>query len=283
MIILKNSELCVSILHPIDDRAKLGPRFCTGGYVYQVDDHARGPLLSGPEYPSHTPSVINGQGMPDVFQHTLFDDPDDRPEKKLIIGVGLLDNSVKQTSLEQHFALPVDEYCDWKIEEAQGRVTMSTRQSLGGYALALERTVRLEGRRLVSTTRLGNTGAARFRFRWFAHPFFPHPAADETYMPEFPCVLPENPGFFRHEDGSIGLIDSHDWAKGCFLMLPGVEGKIFSIRRHRPESNDLYVEGDFPMLQAALWANEETFSVEPFYDKLLEPGDAAEWSMTYHF
>ena len=89
MILLSNDGLSVTLLDPERDQDRMGPRFCTGGYIYQVEDHDLGPLLSGPEYPTERPSVINGQGLPEVFQFTCYADENEVPEKKLIIGVGL--------------------------------------------------------------------------------------------------------------------------------------------------------------------------------------------------
>jgi hypothetical protein len=36
MLILENATLKVSILDPVDDVNRLGARYCSGGYIFQV-------------------------------------------------------------------------------------------------------------------------------------------------------------------------------------------------------------------------------------------------------
>lgn len=285
MIRLANAELAVDLLHPVDDRALLGPRFCTGGYIYQIEDLRRSaPLLTGPEYPSATPLVINGQGMPDVFQHTLYASESEVAEKKLIIGVGLLDNSAGQKPSDLHFKLPVEAFCEWEITTPNAEsVTMKTRQEWKTYVLELERTVTLRERHVVLATRIRNASEAPIAVRMFSHPFFPRMEGSDSCMPEFSCVLPENPGFFRRGDGSIGLVPSYDWQKGCFLMLEETQGKYFSMRMRHPVSGELSMSLDYPLLKVALWANDKTFSIEPFIERAIAPGSDASWSVTYRF
>ncbi len=283
MITLENSELGVSILHPVADRARLGARYCAGGYVYQVEDKQMGPLLSGPEYPQDVPSVINGQGMPDVFQFTFFADPEECPPKKMIIGVGVLDNSARQKASDSHFSLPVSVACEWDIRTAADTVSMTTRQAHGGRSLELARTLHLSERTLASTTTLKNTGAGEMPFRWFAHPFFPRMAKNEACSPGFAYVLPECAGFFVDRTGAIGLRESFDWNAGCFQLLEGIEDEQFCIRQHHPLCGVVHADGNFPLFRVALWANRNTFSIEPFLQRTLQPGEEYAWTLTYRF
>ena len=232
------------------------------------------------------PAAVNGQGLPEVFQHTLYEDPEARPAKKMIIGVGLLDNTLRQRSSELHFALPVEQFCQWEITEDPGIgiVRMRTESSYLSYAYELERTARLDGRTLTLSTRLKNLAHAPMTFRWFAHPFFPRlNDADESYLPEFAYRLPENPGFYRREDGAIGLASPYRWSEGCYQVLEDADGAVFRMRAHPGTTREIGAEGDFPMLKAAVWANDATCSIEPFYQQELAPQTGAAWSMTYHW
>ena len=60
MIRLANAELALDLLDPDDpaDAARLGARYCAGGYVWQVHDRKLGPLLSGPEFPKPDPTAF---------------------------------------------------------------------------------------------------------------------------------------------------------------------------------------------------------------------------------
>ena len=72
MLSLANRTLRVELLDPADDAARRGPRYCRGGYIWQVHDQQAGPLLTGPEWPHPTPTPFNGQGLPESFRHTEF-------------------------------------------------------------------------------------------------------------------------------------------------------------------------------------------------------------------
>ena len=280
MIILQNSALKVSIVDPADDRGLLGARYCTGGYVYQVEDTVLGPLFAGPEYPS-APSAINGQGIPDVFQYTFYDDPGERPPVKMIIGVGLLENTARQKAADLHFTLPVSVPCEWSVTSEADTVTMNAVQAHGGRSLAIERSLTLHGRTLRSTTWLVNTGQRELPFRWFAHPFFPRMATGESCRPGFSFRLPASDGFAVDSDGAIGLRKAFNWDEGCFQHLDGVEGQRFNIRQRHPLCGEIVVDGDFPLHRIALWANAHTFSIEPFLQHTLRPEEGYTWTLTY--
>ena len=74
MIHINSNNLSVSLLDPGKNSDKLGSRYCTGGYIWQVKDTAGRSLLSGPLFPSETPPVFDGQGMPEVFEIPLGGD-----------------------------------------------------------------------------------------------------------------------------------------------------------------------------------------------------------------
>lgn len=68
MLHLRHGSLRVDLLDPTSEASRLGPRFCAGGYVWQVHDDTVGPLLSGPEGPEPEPDPFNGHGLPESFR-----------------------------------------------------------------------------------------------------------------------------------------------------------------------------------------------------------------------
>ena len=102
MITLANSELQVSLLDPTAETSRLGSRYVTGGYIWQVDDLQRGPLLGGAQFPDE-PETFNGQGAPEVFQFTCYRSETEIPQKRVIIGVGTVENNAGTGVTESHW------------------------------------------------------------------------------------------------------------------------------------------------------------------------------------
>jgi hypothetical protein len=284
MLSIRDDSLSVDILEPVVDRHRLGPRFTTGGYVYQVRDDQAGTLLTGPEYPNATPSVTNGQGLPEIFQFTLYAREDEIPEKKLIIGVGIVENSARKTATQLHFDSLVEKFCHWEVEQSSRRVLMSTSQQYGHWSLRLRKDAHLEGRSLTLSTELTNTGEGQLPYRWFAHPFFPVP-------PDYRCsVLPagvalnENPGFTLQAGRILVMKSDHPWSAGHFEVarLPEHPGPLY-VRQFHPRVNGINVRCTFVPSRLAFWANDRTYSFEPFTQGELVPGQIARWDITYTF
>ena len=279
MICLENPILRVSILHPDDDRRLLGPRYCTGGYIYQIEHARHGPLLSGPEFPSPSPDVINGQGAPDVFQNTLFEKSDEIPSHKLIIGVGLVENSMRLKQADSHFQAKVETACKWNIRHDSSSFTAATSQEYGEYMLSLTRSVQLREHEVLSSTFIQNRSALRpLPVRMFAHPFFPLPASARFHSP---VRIPPHPGFHNDENGSVRMRDDVEWNTGHFLDAEGFEGHPLSATITHPSAGEMRVTTDFPLFRLAFWANDRTFSVEPFHSLVLPPGGSAQWQIVY--
>ena len=90
MFHIKNKELSVQVIDPVEDKNLLGPRYCAGGYIFQVQDNSRGNLLGGPQFPDGNYDVFDGQGAPEVFETALNQDRANVNEEVLVIGVGLV-------------------------------------------------------------------------------------------------------------------------------------------------------------------------------------------------
>jgi len=283
MIHLQSPSLRVSILDPVEDRSRLGPRFCTGGYIYQVEHTAHGPLLSGPEFPSERPSVINGQGLPEVFQFTLYDRDDEVPAKKLIIGVGLVDNSSAGSAADLHFQSPVEKFCTWQVSQNAQGILMKTVQSYGEWALSLSRRVNLENGLLTSSTRLRNIGRRDLPFRWFAHPFFP--LTKNLACCKFPegFRIPPNLGFRINDERILEMQRQFPWSTGLFETASIIDGSRFSVLHYHPKLREVLVSGDFPLSKVGIWANDRTFSCEPFHAGRLRTNEEIDWAIAYDF
>jgi len=282
MLTLANELLTVSVVDPLQESHLLGPRFVAGGSIRQVSTHSGTRLLAGPEYPD-LPSVVNGQGAPEVFQHTLFDDPEAIPEAKLIIGVGLVENSARKTNRESHWYSRVLEPCQWSVDQHSESLVMKTSQRYGSWRFGLLRELRLHGNTLRSRTSLRNGGPSSLPFRWFAHPFFPFHTDVRLRIDNLRGNLPENPAFASLGKGTVGLEMGYSWREGYFLDLPEHSGVAFGARITLPGAPAVELHGSFPLLKLALWANDRTCSPEPFFGGELAPERSEQWSLTYTF
>lgn len=279
MIPLANAELTVDLLDPAAEHARLGPRFCWGGYIWQVSDRNIGTLLTGPEWPELTPLPHNGQGLPESFRHSTTEG---RPllwkdNQGLAPGGGELTRDASGT-------VTVSEPCKWEIENRPDRIVFRTQQSALGWSYAVERTIELRGRQLVSRSKLTNTGTTRLTLEWFAHPFFAL-ETDGKLRAQLPLgtALPANEGYdlakgeltFRRK--FIGL---HD---GCLVQLEQPAGKNFSVQLTHPQLQWVRFATDFVPFKTVLWANGNTLSFEPYLALDLAPGQSREWTLTYDF
>ncbi|MDZ7289295.1 MAG: hypothetical protein ONB44_08055 [candidate division KSB1 bacterium] len=283
MYYLTNQYLTVAVLDPIRDQARLGPRFCTGGYVYQIEDAKFGPLLSGPEFPAEQPAVTNGQGLPEVFQFTLYDDECQMEEEKLIIGVGLVDK--QDPSLPYHLLTNAytKEFCIWQVFPSGNSIRMETTQTYKKWSLQLVKDVWLVHRTVTSHTHLRNIGRTLVRFRWFAHPFFPLNPSWECCQFLMPARLPDNPAYFLNASGVIEMNRHYHWREGFFQLLENCQGREFMAIQLHPQLEQIYVSGDFPLSKVAMWANDRTFSFEPFYEDVVPANQEKSWSLAFHF
>src|SRR5689334_1107178 len=135
MLHLANAELTVDLLDPAAEHARLGPRFCWGGFIWQVHDRDVGALLTGPEWPDANPQPHNAQGLPESFRHStttgqplLWDG-----NVGLAPGAGVLER-------DAHGTVVVTQPCVWQIEMQPARAVFRTEQSAGRWSYRLERT-----------------------------------------------------------------------------------------------------------------------------------------------
>ena len=275
MIALRNDMLVVSVLDPVQDRDRLGTRYCTGGFIFQVEDAVRGPLLSGPTYPDSY-NLFDGQGAPDAFQpHLALEQAaDGSPTRVLGIGIGLID--VRQNI--------VTERCAWDIGRGEGSVSFRTTQQGGGYHFALSRTLTLRGRTLREETTIANTGQRQVPFQWYPHPFFPLYPTGECCRFSVPVTIPENAGYEMLPNGFCAM--KHLPWKGSenhFQLVGLAMDRPVSFVQKHPVTSLVTAACDYVPARLPIWGNRFTFSFEPYYERTLSPQDEARWSITYDF
>ncbi len=278
MLHLANAELTVDLLDPVADRARLGPRYCWGGFIWQVHDLRVGPLVTGPEWPQPAPSTWNAQGLPESFRHRTRDG---RPltwngDRGVALGAGEL-------AINPAGEVEVIAPCAWEITSHAGQMSFHTRQQAAGFEYELGRKIELTNRTVLSHTQLTNHGPNPLRLEWFAHPFFA--LTDRLIRADLPTgtTLAENPGFAlngveltqkrRFEHDKDGHLD--------FLRLPA--GKKLSVQLSHPTLTHIGFVCSFVPDECPIWGNSNTFSVEPYRMLSLASGQSMQWSLRYDF
>lgn len=279
MLILDNADLRVELIDPATEQARLGPRYCWGGYIWQIHDRNVGVLLTGPEWPTVDPQPVNGQGLPESFRHSTT-----TGQPLLWDGALGLAPGAGALGRDAQGAVVVTTPCVWQIDQQPDRVVFRTEQSVGRWAYALERTIELHGRQVRSHSRLTNRGATPLVLEWFTHPFFAlqSDGLQRVTLPEG-TQLPENPGYiltgreltFRR--AFVGEKDGHLEHLG----LPA--GRPFTASLAHPRLDGVRFATDFAPFKCVLWANGNTLSLEPFLALHLAPGESREWTLTYDF
>lgn len=283
MYILKNSDLAVSILDPVADQARLGSRYCTGGYIWQIQDANRGELLTGPEYPQE-PNTFDGQGAPDMFHRALGAEDVEVGGEVGCIGVG----RVRRTSPIEPFDVrhnrEVIEFVQWAVTADETQVTMQTEHAFQDWAYKLERFVQLAGRAVRSRTTIHSQGTDPLPVRWFAHPFFPIPVDNILCRFSMPVSFPDNPGYRITEESFIARKPEHNWRQGWYQPLTyAPEGDSITVVERHPKVGQVTATTDFMPGFLPIWGNQATFSFEPYFEQVLAQGEEASWSIVYRF
>ena len=275
MLTLKNESLTVSVLDPVADSGRLGTRYCTGGFIFQIEDAARGILLSGPTFPDSY-NLFDGQGAPDAFQPHLVveQDPAGKPSLVLGIGIGLIDPAADRTR----------DRCTWDIGGGAGTLIFRTAQTAGPWSFKLERRLVLRGRTLRSQTALLNTGTRHIPFQWYPHPFFPLYPGGECCRVSVPITLPDNPGYELAENGFLVMKDL-PWTgnRNHFQLLGHSGDRPVSFLQKHPVTSLASAVCDYVPTRLPVWGNPRTFSFEPYHERNLIAQDEARWSITYDF
>jgi hypothetical protein len=271
MYTLANHALEVSILDPIADQGRFGPRYCTGGYIYQVADKKLGDLMSGPTYPDKF-NWFDGQGIPDAFHLSPLRDTSSTDTIGLILGIGLCDLAARE----------VKEYCTWEVSQESNSITMRTEHKYQNYAVKLERTVTLNERTVRSFTRVWNHSPQTIPMRWYPHPFYPQPETDELVKLNIPVEPIEDEGYRLGDNGFITR-KGWPWEKGFYLSLNHTPSTNLVVFQKHPKVGLVagtcsYAPDYFP-----IWGNPITFSWEPYLEHSIGHDQDFSWWIDYEF
>jgi hypothetical protein len=280
MLHVSNNQLKISILHPEEDIEYLGSRYCRGGYIWQVDSMAQGPLFSGPSFPDPHPTVFDGQGIPDVFETAIGSSVSKVGECVHVIGVGDVLRSSDITPFHVRWNPTVITPCQWSIAQTSDSVEMSTVAEFKGHRYYLVKSVVLDNSDCIIKVALHNKGTIPIPVRWFVHPFFPSNNRHVCCDCSLPLTIPDNSGF-ESIDNRITLIPTFNWKMGCYRTVSVPWNRPVSVSVKHPVIKNITMKTSYGLSWLPLWANENTFSIEPFFSRFLVPGESAEWNVVF--
>jgi hypothetical protein len=283
VLTLAAEGLRVEVLDPRADAARLGARYCAGGYVWQVHDERHGALLSGPYFPEPEPPVFDGQGAPEVFELALGQHAAKLGDEVNVLGVGRVRRESAARPIHVRDNPTLAERAEWDVSEpGPNTLCFRTRATFGAFAFALERRVSLQGRVLTSATRLGNEGAPELPVRWFAHPFLPW-AGERLFAASLELALPDAAALVEDAAGYVARRAGSAWSRGHYVLPRVALGGELVVEACHPALGRLRAACRFPLGGLALWGNERTWSFEPFFQTIVQPGAAARWAVEYAF
>jgi hypothetical protein len=279
---LKGDGITVSVLEPGADDARLGSRYCSGGYVWQITDERHGELLAGPRYPAPDPPVFDGQGAPEVFEIALGQHETAVGGEVYVLGVGRVRRESPVRPFHVRDNPTVTERARWELEVGGSTLRAATRASFRAFDLELVRSLELAGRTLVSSTSVTNQGEPMLPLRWFAHPFFPW-AGERCCRFSLEHALPEGAALGEDDAGFVTRRPGFAWQSGHYIVPRVALGGELEVEQCHPKLGALRARCRFPLGGLALWGNERTFSFEPFFQTLLTSGQRAAWAIEYAF
>jgi hypothetical protein len=174
-------------------------------------------------------------------------------------------------------------FCNWEVTQVHTQLRFETTQTFKHWSLRLIREVGLHERSVHSRTTLQNIGEEALPFRWFAHPFFPLTSAYRCCRLAGLSSLPENPAFKLDSAGFIVMNAEYDWRAGCYLKFAHLNGTSLEAWQRHDALGEIHAACDFPLSDVAIWANDKTFSFEPFHQGTLLPQQEQQWSIRYYF
>ncbi len=272
MFTISGDDLSVMVLDPVADRDRLGTRFTAAGQMFRITDGNGMDLMSGPTFPD-TFNTYDAQGIPDSFNHLpLYDSTSrggDVGRLALVLGIGVVDgeaNRIIRPSV-------------WDIRREASSATFTAREQFGPYDVTLVRNVTIAGRVITSRTEVHNDSNRFLPLSWYPHPFFPfHVTRDVCWFHTAP-QMPENSGY-TFSDGVLERAMEPD-AKGFFQPLTYNKPQSLSVHILHDRVGKVVMKTDYPVWHFPIWGNNRTFSVEPYLERTVFPGEQFAWNLTY--
>ncbi len=281
MLHLENNSLRVDLLDPAnpEEITRQGTRYCWGGYIWQVHDARRGPLISGPEYPKPDPTPFNGQGLPESFRHRARDGT---PltwsgSTGLGVGIGVLAAGEKD-------AVSLATPSAWTVSRFPDHLIFQTRQAAAGLSYELTRKVELVDREIGSYNQLTNVGEVPLVLHWFAHPFWSLTGNRARVVLPAGTTVPDNAGFALAADGTLTFkrpFVTKDDNQFALLTLP--KDRPLTVAVDHPQLTRVTFATSFVPNECPVWANAHTVSVEPYLHLRLAPGESRHWHLKHGF
>lgn len=285
MLTLADGTLTASVLDPATDTARLGSRYCSGGYVWQVNDRALGDVFAGPCFPAVEPPPFDGQGAPEVFEIALGQHEAGVGDEVYVLGVGRVRRESHVRPFHVRDNPTVTERATWDVASiAPNAFRFRTHALFRDFAFELERTLELRSsdRTLASATFVRNLGARALPVRWFAHPFFPW-ADERVCRLSLEHALPDGAALVTDTHGFVARRAESDWSRGHYVVPRVALGGELGVEQRHPTFGVVQARCGFPLGGLALWGNERTFSFEPFFQTILEPGSETRFGLVYAF
>jgi hypothetical protein len=87
------------------------------------------------------------------------------------------------------------------------------------------------------------------------------------------------------KDGFIHRKPDFDWARsGCFLALDFTPSTIgLTIIQKHDLVGEVSAVTDYDPSFLPIWGNNNTFSFEPYLERVVSPGDSSGWEIAYTF
>jgi hypothetical protein len=281
---LHNGHVDLSLVPIPDDPGGLSTRFVVGGWIGDVAT-SDGYTFSPRAFPSDR---IYGFGYPDEFITPLY--IGDRPaqaDTALKIGVGIINLTRRGT---YHFCdeTGVREVVPWKVHETGTGMRFVQEATADGVGFVLEKEIRLMDDRPGFTVSWGLTNRCLDRpiqTLWYWHPFVApgemggrcFVTLPETLVPAYDFLMP----LAADDRGRLRLPDDFSSLPTQLLeFTPADHGRVNRFELGNVDHvKRLVVTGDFTLAFLRVWYERRVFSVEPFQQLCVMPGNKRTWSI----